>query len=261
MPKRSDLRYLVDVAYADASGLSARAALYDFQTPRIDLRGEAMALLGSVDGHRVVDVGCGDGRYLATLANAGARVVAMDLSKGMLDGIPAPRPPSAVADAQHLPLPDTSVDIVLLMHMLYHVPEPALAVSEARRVLRKGGRLLLAVNGADHLREMNALWLPHLDLTGLRADVEDLGLVNPRVKADDARAFLETVFSTVDEHPLRSTVIVTEPGPVVRHAASTTGAATSPDILEHFAADLAARIAADGQFRITTDVVMFLASD
>jgi SAM-dependent methyltransferase len=219
-----------------------------------------MALLGSVDGKLVVDVGCGDGRYLAPLGDAGARVVAIDLSKGMLDGIAAPRPPSVVADAQRLPLPDASVDVALLMHMLYHVPEPAQAVSEARRVLHNDGRLLLAVNGADHLGEMNALWLPHLEATGLRADVEDLGLVNPRVKADDARALLRAVFDTVDEHTLRSTVTVTDPAPVVRHAASTTGAVTSPGVLDRFAADVAARIEADGAFRITTDVAMFVAS-
>jgi SAM-dependent methyltransferase len=260
MPKRSDHRYLVDVAYADPSALSARAALYDFQHPRIDLVAEALALLGPIGGQRVADVGCGDGRYVAALGQAGARVVAIDLSKGMLDGIAAPRPPSIVADAQVLPLPDASVDVVLLMHMLYHVPDPARAVAEARRVMRDDGRLLLAVNGADHLSEMNALWLPHLDEAGLRADVEDLGLVNPRVKAADARVLLGRVFRTVEERLLRSTVTVTDPAPVVRHAASTTGATTSPDILVRFASDVAAAIAAHGAFRVTTDVAMFLAS-
>jgi SAM-dependent methyltransferase len=258
VPDRTDSRYLVDVAYADPSGLTARAALYDFQQPRIDLQAEAMRALGDIDGCTVVDVGCGDGRYVADLRGAGAHVIAVDLSKGMLDGISPPRPTAVVADAQHLPLADASVDVVLLMHMLYHVPRPALAVEEARRVLRDTGRALVAVNGVRHLSEMNAVWVPLLEEAGVRADVEDLGLVNPRVKADEARALLSAEFDTVRERTLASTVRVTDPGPVVRHAASTTGARTSPRLVDRFTAEVASRIAADGCFEVSTEVVMFV---
>ena len=56
----------------------------------------------------------------------------------------------------------------MMMHMLYHVPDPAMAVAEASRVLRRAGKLLVATNGRRHLAEMNELWLPLLDRTGLR---------------------------------------------------------------------------------------------
>lgn len=259
MPKRSDRHYLTEVAYADPSGLNARASLYDYQHPRINLPAEARSLLGDIDGCTVVDVGCGDGRYVSTLHDAGARVVAVDQSKGMLDGIPPPRPPSVVADAQHLPFADASVDVVLQMHMLYHVPDPARAVADARRVLRDGARLIAAVNSRRHLQELNALWLPFLDKVGVRADVEDSGLANPRVTSDEARALLTEAFGTVEERALTSSVTVGEPDPIVRYAASTTGANTATEVLERFATEVGARIDADGELRITTEVVMFLA--
>jgi SAM-dependent methyltransferase len=105
MAKRADTRYLRDVAYADPSGLAARASLYDFQQPRIDLQSEMLAALGPLDGRVVGDIGCGDGRYIAALRGAGAQVVGIDLSVGMLAGVPDP-PALVAADSQALPLVD-----------------------------------------------------------------------------------------------------------------------------------------------------------
>jgi len=186
MGKRADTRYLREVAYADPSGLAARSSLYDFQQPYIDLKSEALELLGPLDGRVVGDVGCGDGRYIDALRWAGAHVVGVDLSIGMLAGVQSP-PTLIAADAQSLPLTDASLDVVMMMHMLYHVPDPGIAVAEAARVLRPDGKLLVATNGRRHLAEMNELWLPLLDRTGLRAPLEDAGLVNQRVYAGDAR--------------------------------------------------------------------------
>jgi SAM-dependent methyltransferase len=89
-PGRADSRYLREVAYADPSGLGARASLYDFQQPYVDLQSEALALLEPLDGRVVGDVGCGDGRYIDALRGAGARVVGIDLSVGMLAGVSSP---------------------------------------------------------------------------------------------------------------------------------------------------------------------------
>jgi SAM-dependent methyltransferase len=256
-PKRADTRYLRDVAYADPSGLSARAALYDFQQPYIDLRSEALASLGGVDGRVVGDVGCGSGRYVGALTEAGARVVGIDLSVGMLAGVTDPAPLVA-ADSQSLPLADASFDVVMMMHMLYHVPDPARAVAEAARILRSGGTLLVATNGRRHLAEMNELWLPLLDRTGLRVSLEDAGLVNPRVTADEAGDLLVRAFGDRDVRWLRSSVIVTDPAPVVGHAASTTAAQAvgvqREGLIDELREAISARIDRDGQFTITTEV-------
>ena len=40
------------------------------------------------------------------------------------------------------------------MHMLYHVPEPDRAVRELRRITHPGGRVIVVLNGEDHLREL-----------------------------------------------------------------------------------------------------------
>lgn len=263
LAKRADTRYLRDVAYANPSGLAARASLYDFQRPYIDLQSEALELLAPLHGRVVGDVGCGDGRYIDALRGAGAQVFGVDLSVGMLTGMQSP-PTLIAADAQSLPLTDASLDVVMMMHMLYHVPDPATAVAEASRVLRPDGKLLVATNGRRHLAEMNELWLPLLDRTGLRAPLEDSGLVNPRVTADDALRFVGMHFQDPSVHWLRSSVIVTDPAPVVRHAASTTAAQAVGQYREELMVELSdaitARVRRDGQFTITTEVAFITAT-
>ena len=262
-PKRADSRYLREVAYADPSGLAARAGLYDFQQPHIDLVAEALDVLGPLEGRVVGDVGCGAGQYIGALRRAGGRVIGIDLSVGMLAGVPEP-PPLVAADSQSLPLGGASLDVMMMMHMLHHVPEPARAVAEAARTLRPGGTLLVATNGRRHLAEMNELWLPLLDRTGLGVSLEDAGLVNPRVTVDEARQFIAAQFSDPDVRWLRSSVIVTDPAPVVRHAASTTAAQAVGDqrdgLLEELREAIAAQIHRDAQFAITTEVAFLTAN-
>jgi SAM-dependent methyltransferase len=118
-------------------------------------------------GTSVADVGCGPGIYHPLLAAQGARVLAVDLSAGMVQATRhrAARERLAVwtmqADAQALPLRDASCDRALAAHMLYHVPDRLAALRELRRVTRPGGRVVLVTGagdtgGASRLRTLHA---------------------------------------------------------------------------------------------------------
>jgi len=242
----------------------ARAELYEYQQPRIDIIAEALEALGPVEGRVVGDVGCGNGRYVEPLHAAGACVVGVDLSAGMLASVSSARAGLLAADAQALPLASASLDAVLMMHMLYHVPDPERAVEEAARVLGSDGRALVATNGVRHLAEMNDVWLPLLDQAGIRGNLEDVGLVNPRLTVGTAQQHVGAHFGEVSERWLRSSVVVTDAAPVIRHAASTTGAHLVGErrdaLLDEFAVEVASQIRRDGQFRITTEVVFLTAT-
>lgn len=100
-----------------------------------------------VGGRDVVDVGCGDGWLVRALAERGARVLGVDRFESPLAAARA-RPQVAGeryerADARELPLADGSVDVVVYVNSLHHVPTEGLdaALAEARRVLRPGGVL------------------------------------------------------------------------------------------------------------------------
>jgi len=87
-----------------------------------------------VAGARVLDLGAGTGVASAAALERGAvSAVATDLAPGMLQGLPAPVR-VVVGDAAALPFADRSFDLVLAAMVLGHLPDPARAVREARRV-------------------------------------------------------------------------------------------------------------------------------
>ncbi len=110
-------------------------------------------LLGDVAGRRVLEIGCGSAPCARWLAAAGADVVALDLSAGMLaraaelnaaTGIAVPL---LQADAGALPLAPASVDLACsAFGGLPFVAEPGVVLAEVARVLRPGGRFVASVN-------------------------------------------------------------------------------------------------------------------
>ena len=101
---------------------------------------------------QVLEIGCGTGFFLLNLAQAGfiGDAHCTDISPGMVAqcvengrqlGIAVD---GRVADAEALPYPDNSFDLVIGHAVLHHLPDLGAALSEVRRVLRPGGRLVIA---------------------------------------------------------------------------------------------------------------------
>jgi SAM-dependent methyltransferase len=97
----------------------------------------------------VLDVGCGEGE-LAEHLPRGAWV-GVDTSAEMLARAPQPH---HLADATALPFPDGSFRSVALLYVLYHLPEPAVALAEAHRVLQSGGLVAAAAPSREDSPEL-----------------------------------------------------------------------------------------------------------
>src|SRR5688500_15993898 len=148
------------------------------------------ALLGLLPAHWTVgDLGCGTGLVTATLAPHVARVIGVDSSDEMLA---AARVRLAAVDhvelrkgsLEELPIADGVLDAAVMMLVLHHLPMPALALAEARRVLRPGARLLV-IDMAAHDREeyrqqMGHVWLGFGD-DQMRRLLEQAGFQAPTV--------------------------------------------------------------------------------
>jgi SAM-dependent methyltransferase len=109
-----------------------------------------LALAGEVAGRRILDAGCGSGPLFAALRDQGAVVTGIDKSAGMLEQ--ARRQLGDGADLQlaelgsPLPFPDETFDDVTASLVLHYLKDWGPALAELRRVLKRGGRLIVSVD-------------------------------------------------------------------------------------------------------------------
>ncbi len=150
-------------------GYDLWAETYD-ETPNpivlMDAR-HSVRVLTPIPGELVLDAGCGTGRNLQPLLDAGAYPVGVDFSAGMLAVAHKlyPDVPLVVADLQQpLPFADESFDAALCALVGEHLENLASLLLEFRRVLRPGGRLLFSV------------YHPELAATGIEANFELRGV-------------------------------------------------------------------------------------
>ncbi|MBR8742480.1 class I SAM-dependent methyltransferase [Nocardiopsis sp. MG754419] len=108
-----------------------------------------VALAGDVTGHRILDAGCGAGPLAAALRDRGAEVTGIDGSAAMLDL--ARRRLGDDTDLREvdlrdpLPFADGAFDDVVASLVLHYLEDWGPTLTEIRRVLRPGGRLLASV--------------------------------------------------------------------------------------------------------------------
>jgi SAM-dependent methyltransferase len=247
-------------AYADPRALESRRALYSYRRPALNLVGQVMSQLTDAPDGLAVDVGCGSGLYTQALRDhqPDQPVLALDLSQGMAA---AACPPAAVADAMRLPLADRSCAIVMALHMLYHVPDPARAVAELYRVCRPGGRVIITGNAAADKAELAQLWHEaSVTVTGTGEPFREQQVLD----LDDMETLTAERFGSVTRIDLLGETVVPEPEPVLEWLDSTRGlrslpAATFEAVLAAARRQLIAHLNTNGSFRIRNHIGLLIA--
>jgi 2-polyprenyl-3-methyl-5-hydroxy-6-metoxy-1,4-benzoquinol methylase len=116
-------------------------------------------------GARVLDVGCGEGRFAAVLARAQAEVVGIDVAAEPLRRARLRHPELDLRQVPvqgAWPLQDASFDAVWAGEVIEHVADTAGWLSELRRVLRSGGLLLLSTPSHGRLQMLRWALDPHI---------------------------------------------------------------------------------------------------
>ncbi len=140
---------------------------------------------GLPSGARVLDVGCGRGVLLKSLADQGCEAFGFEISETAAAGLD-PRVDLRIAnslmDAEY---PDHFFDQVVIWHVLEHVPNPLEVMQEIRRILKPGGRVAVSVPNYSSLQARLAgpAWfhldsprhLHHFSMHGLRQLLEASG--------------------------------------------------------------------------------------
>lgn len=116
-------------------------------------------------GARILDVGCGRGVILSALAEQGFEAHGLEISAEAARGVD-PRAEIRIAeDLKDAEYRTASFDQVIIWHVLEHLDDPAGTLREAHRILKPGGRLIVAVPNFSSFqaRCTGAAWF-HLDL-------------------------------------------------------------------------------------------------
>lgn len=133
-------------------------------------KGIAEALFSILPPMTIADMGAGDGDLSQLLARRAKKVIAIDNSEKMVEYGAARAESQGVknlefrkGDMEDVPIRDGSVDLAFFSQALHHAQHPERAVSEAHRILKPGGRIIvldLMRHSYEEAREMYAdLWL------------------------------------------------------------------------------------------------------
>ena len=259
-----DPAILREQAYADDARLDVRRRTHELYTlDPVDFARWTLERLPWRGDERVLDVGCGPGDLLCEMARQHSewrRLAGFDLSAGM--AAQAARQAGGlqvyfcVGDAQAMPFPDRSFDVVMTRHMLYHVPDIDRAVSEAARVLRPGGSVLAITNSAHTMPEYMTLRRRAADRFPGLADPE---MITSAFALENGPAFLEPYFEQVAVHTLLGTLRFPTAQPFVDYFASTRALTMPPGhtdaewqaVLDFVRAETDQVVARQGHFDVT----------
>jgi len=187
------------------------AAMFDAVADRYDVTNDALSMfqdrswrratldaVGAGRGDSVLDLAAGTGTSAAPLADRGVRVVACDLSLGMLQVGRRRRPDVTfvAGDATALPFADASFDAVTISFGLRNVPDVDGALEEMLRVTRPGGRVVIC----EFSRPTNKAFRAVYDQYLAKALPRIAGVV---AKESDAYTYLaDTIAAWPEQHEL-----------------------------------------------------------
>jgi ArsR family transcriptional regulator len=118
----------------------------------------ARAVIGLLEFGDVLDLACGDGVLAELIAGHARSVTCVDISGTVISAAQKRLAPYAnvrfyEADMHVLPLENASFDYIFAMHALSYAKNPQKVLNEAARLLRKGGRLVVATLNAHQYEE------------------------------------------------------------------------------------------------------------
>ncbi len=262
MEKLTDQKYLMQDQYKDSRNLDARIEIHKrFSTnPQGWYNWMFDTLARLPQNARVLELGCGAGTMWKECADripAGWVITLSDLSDGMLDSawrnlvVTERNFKFEKMDAQAIPYPDQTFDIVIANHMLYHVPDIKKALTEIKRVLKNDGCLIAAMGGEKHMREIFA-WIKSASKG--KYDVPALSFT-----LENGKAQLCEFFSQVEMLRYEDNLNVTEVEPLIAYLRSSIRAGNiAHDELKKIENELSAALAKDGKIFITKDSGLFL---
>lgn len=233
---RANDRDIVRLQYSSDKNLNARQALHNgFSTNKYGWGNWVFDQFTFQTNDRVVEFGCGNGSIWANNRNKlpkDIKVILTDLSDGMLRsakdnllGIDQVIDYSAM-DIQNIEYEDSSFDCAVANHMLYHVQNRDLAISEIARILKSDGTFYATTNSIYNMKEFKNLvsnFDSRLDYVSF-STAKEFGLENGAEQ-------LSKHFDSVEKLIYEDSLHITEAKPLVDYVLSLEGHVNIHDIM------------------------------
>jgi len=216
--------------YATDANIRLRQQIHEqFTHPPIDFAEWVLSNYQWRGGERVLDVGCGNGKYyypmLYKAPDEGLPIEyhGLDLSRGMLTSHPMyPTSRLTVADLERLPYANGTFDVVMANHVLHHVHNLMHSVQELKRVLKPDGVLITATNSILSMYNLRRiLHRSTVLLSRMGSQVQPMLAPSDPYSLENGILVMKRHFYAVMRADLPSTLVFTDAEPLLDYIDST----------------------------------------
>ncbi len=214
--------------YKNAGNISARIRLHrDYSVNKQGWFPWVYEQCRIEDGMKILEIGCGNGALWTENINKlprGISVILSDISEGMIRdvrrGLVNDKGIFSFEsyDCHSLPYADESFDIVIANHLLFYCDDIDKVCSEAKRVLKKGGRFICSTYGSKHMKEITEL----VQSFDARIVLAAKNLYN-EFGLENGEEILKHTFSEVECVKYDDAIVIDRPEPLIDYILSCHG--------------------------------------
>ncbi|WP_339313417.1 class I SAM-dependent methyltransferase [Paenibacillus sp. FSL M7-0896] len=209
--------------YSNEHRLNARIQLYQYCEHKKDWHEWVFEHLRLIEGLKIAEIGCGTGvlweKNMSKVPSK-SEIVLTDASRGMIETAkgnihdPLDRFHYEVVDAEKMPWPDHSFEVLIANHLLYHFQDHRKIFSEINRVLVPSGMAYASTVSANNYRELLQLIL---EFDGR------LSFFNEAVKnfnLENGQDILGKYFKVTAQYVLQNDIVIQSAAPLILYVAS-----------------------------------------
>ncbi|MFX0001805.1 MAG: class I SAM-dependent methyltransferase [Candidatus Hermodarchaeota archaeon] len=220
MKNNNTIKEYAELQYRTHQNLTNRINLWSYGSNPETLQKWIFSKIQLQKSERILELGCGTGQlWLENFRNVPSTcsIVLSDFSKKMLSkakkNIQALHLPIKfeIIDAEKIPYPNQSFDLILGCHMLYHVPNIERALIEINRTLKPNGRFIATTISQYHIQELKNF----LSEFGLYSE-EKIKLFS-EFRNETAREVLNPFFAEIEFYEYINQVIITSVDPLMKY--------------------------------------------
>lgn len=223
MKNNNTIKQYAKQQYKTNENLDKRINLWSYGTNAESLPTWIFNKIKLQENERILELGCGTGQlWLQNFRKipSNCPIVLSDFSQNMLNAakknlanlkLPIK---FKIIDAENIPYPNQSFDLVLACHMLYHIPDIDTTLTEINRVIKPNGRFISTTVSRNHIKELKDFLLQ------FNLDIEMKNEFFSEFRNETGKAILEQFFKEIEFYEYINPVNISSVKPLMKYIES-----------------------------------------